>query len=241
MNQAIKLVFVFLLFSKGINAQWLELDNTFGVNGMQKKIIPTNSNSFQEMLFDQNENYIVLGHNLETGYTNKYFLAKYTNNGILDSSFAINGISPFLENDSTKNFYSSLALQSDGKIIIGGEERDSATNISLNVFVRRFDTLGNIDSSFGVFGYAGIFLNCNVSCGNISDICIQPNNKILICTVGNTDSTSFIVRLNSNGLIDSSFGKFGSLLFRTKKVKLFSCQHPFRSISVFLLNYIFLT
>lgn len=75
-----------------------------------------------------------------------------------------------------------IKLQEDGKILVGGNEG-----------VKRFLPDGSEDGSFSQPNYIG----------NIYDIQILPNNSIVI--TGDIEGNENILKLNSNGEIDSNF------------------------------------
>jgi uncharacterized delta-60 repeat protein len=120
--------------------------------------------------------------------------------GQLDRTFASNGI--FNNNFSqTIAFATVVALQSDGKIVVGGEIGNLGA-------VVRFNTNGTLDTTFGSAGVVTIRFrdvdNFAVGLG------IQSTGKIVVAGTGLPQGGQ-IVRLNSNGTIDSSFGTDGSV------------------------------
>jgi uncharacterized delta-60 repeat protein len=113
--------------------------------------------------------------------------------GDLDTTFGFNGAAySHLQLNKTK-----LARQSDGKFLEtghGGTEQ---------IYIRRFNSNGNLDTSFGNNGYA-IPYN---SIGYINDIALQSDGKIVVC--GTSGSAYYVWRFNANGTHDSSFGTNG--------------------------------
>ncbi|MEJ7862321.1 MAG: FG-GAP-like repeat-containing protein [Pyrinomonadaceae bacterium] len=107
--------------------------------------------------------------------------------GTLDTSF----VDPKVNLD-----VNATAIQSDGKIVIGGGF-SSVGGITRNR-IARLNTDGSLDLSF----------NPNVNNFAIESIVIQPGGKILIAgdftTVGG-ESRKYFARLNTNGSLDTSF------------------------------------
>lgn len=94
------------------------------------------------------------------------------------------------------------ALQADGKIIIGGSP-SNYNGVLLSQF-KRLHADGSLDSTF----YIGPVINYSTLSGSISKIVIQPDQKILVAGVFdnyNGTSTCRIIRLNTDGSLDSSF------------------------------------
>jgi uncharacterized delta-60 repeat protein len=118
-------------------------------------------------------------------------LVRLNSDGSLDNSFVLQtGIYQFS--------FNTIDIQSDGKIIAGG---DFAYIGSTNVRVVRINTDGTIDSSFNP--------NSDGSATNINKIEIQPDGKVLIAggfsTFNGDQNRKAIVRVDANGAIDNSF------------------------------------
>jgi uncharacterized delta-60 repeat protein len=98
---------------------------------------------------------------------------------------------------ATTGIIHDIAMQSDGKIIIVGSFT-KYTNSTVNRVARLLPN-GTLDSSF-LTGYGSAL--------NITDVKIDSNEKIILTgnfTEFNRTSTNHIVRLNTNGSIDSNF------------------------------------
>jgi uncharacterized delta-60 repeat protein len=105
----------------------------------------------------------------------------------------------------------SFAIQSDGKYIIGGAFA-SFNGVSKGKIVRlnsngTLDTSFNVNTAYNSFGISQGYGGANYI--PINDIVIQPNGKILTsgCDLYSNGSIyrRGIVRLNSNGSVDSTF------------------------------------
>ena len=132
--------------------------------------------------------------------TNRNAIARLNANGGLDSTFnpgtGANGI------------VSSVALQPEGQVLIGGSFTSvNGTNCQ---GIARLNANGSLDSSFNP--------RTGVS-GTVSSVALQPDGKVLIggsfTNVNNTNRNN-IARLNANGSLDGSFnpgtGANGSVL-----------------------------
>ena len=112
--------------------------------------------------------------------------------GAKDLSFSIG--SGFVKTPLT------LALQSDGKILVGGNI--SGYNGTLLSCIIRLNGDGSIDNTFNTgSGFSG-------GKSSVSSITVQSDGKILVgggFTDYNGTAVSNIVRLNSNGTIDDTF------------------------------------
>jgi uncharacterized delta-60 repeat protein len=108
-------------------------------------------------------------------------------------------------NDTSFNFgtgfngvVQTITIQSDGKILVGGNNFTSYNGTSTNRIIR-LNTDGSVDTSFSYgSGFDAI----------VESIVVQPDAKILIggwFTTYNGNSRNYIIRLNSDGSVDSSF------------------------------------
>jgi uncharacterized delta-60 repeat protein len=140
----------------------------------------------------QKDNKILVGGEFTSynGFATKNIL-RLNNDGSIDKTF---------QSDKTLSGYiSSIAVQSDGKIIIGG---DSLSYISgAYVDLRRLKDNGEIDNTFNSY-------DTKIDHG-ITNIYIEPNDKILLVSKKNyqysNDNNSEFKRLESNGTVDPTF------------------------------------
>lgn len=135
-------------------------------------------------------------------YPSSIFITRRNIDGSVDSAFGVGGttITSFPTNIAGAN---SVALQSDGKIIVVGSANTSATNGDM--IVLRYNVDGTLDSSFDNDGWATIDLG--YAYDKAYAVKIQLDGKIVLA------GTQFsIVRLNSDGSLDATFNGTGSVL-----------------------------
>ena len=165
------------------------VDTTFGNHGMT--IIYNNGNIQSIVILPD-------GKILAAGFLGNIMLAQYLPNGILDSSFGVNGVSKPLFKAMKYTYSYALKLQNDGKIVMTGNSN------GVSVLTARLLSNGSFDSSFAGIGYAVL------SSATIGfDAAIQPDGKIIIAGQGLNYSTCFVARYLSNGTLDPSFGNAG--------------------------------
>ncbi len=150
----------------------------------------TGANSYIQALALQADGKVIIG-----GEFNVYNgtiigrIARLNSNGSLDTSF-----DPGLGANGT---IEALALQPDGKVIIGGAF--TSYNGTARSRIARLNADGSLDTSFdpGTGTSSTVFA-----------IAIQPDGKVLIGGIFitfNGVSRNFLARLNSNGSLDTSF------------------------------------
>ncbi len=117
--------------------------------------------------------------------------------GQLDSTFGTGGVftTNFTQPDST--MATAVAIQSDGKIVIGGSTPNGGA-------LARLNTNGTLDSSFGT---GGIVNNTFGADGPVVAVVIQPDGKIVASAEGFLGGS--VGRFNSDGSLDTTFGNGG--------------------------------
>ncbi|MCX6936962.1 MAG: hypothetical protein NTU80_03550 [Verrucomicrobia bacterium] len=100
----------------------------------------------------------------------------------------------------------ALALQTDGKLLVGGSYYHSTGN--LRAGLKRLDTNGNVDASFSglIEGASDAFDTQYL--GDIQELAIQTDGKILVAgdfSQFNGTARNGIARLTTTGALDTSF------------------------------------
>ncbi len=124
-------------------AQSGTLDNTFGTNGKVITSLGTFADRGNTMII-QSDNKIIVGGSTNTSFTTSDFaLIRYNNDGSLDNSFGTGGkVTTAIDSKSEGH---SVALQSDGKILLAGHD-NWYTNLA------RYNSDGSLDATFGSGG-----------------------------------------------------------------------------------------
>jgi uncharacterized delta-60 repeat protein len=128
-------------------------------------------------------------------------VARLNTDGTLDSSFVQTGTGLNL-------VVSAIALQNDGKIVVGG--LFNMYNSSQRMHVARLNSDGTLDNSFS---QTGTGLN-----NTVFTLAIQSDGKIIVggsLTNYNGSPRQNLCRLNANGSLDNTFVQTGSGLSNT--------------------------
>ncbi|HEY0458664.1 MAG TPA: hypothetical protein VGC97_05880 [Pyrinomonadaceae bacterium] len=137
---------------------------------------------------------LVAGNFHMMGGTSKNAIARFNADGTLDTAFNTKS--------GANNSISAIGMQSDGKIIVGGNFTSYAGNT-----VGRIARL-NPDGSFDVsFNSSGIYYTAGAN-STINEISVMPDNRIYISgfiTNYNGTAITNLARLNPNGNIDTTF------------------------------------
>ena len=166
------------------------LDTTFGTGG--RAVTDVSGTDYTSDSAIQPDGKIVLvGYSTDVlSNVKSVTLVRYNSDGSLDTAFGSNG--KLIRASSSDTQVRKVAVQSDGKIIITGDD----------MLPLRYNINGTLDT---VFQGAGNFLYYGIT--------IQPNGKIIIAggvTFNNSGNYKFsVLRYNSDGLLDTTFAEGG--------------------------------
>lgn len=187
------------------------LDTTFGTAG---KVFTLFGNSAAEAnsIALQNDGKIVISGTDYTNYvggggTSGFAVARYNPDGSLDSSFGVNG-KVSISLGIYYNRATSLAIQNDGKIIIGGNS--AIVNFGTEIFaVMRLNSDGNLDTTFDNDGI--VTTSTGTHMNQLYSTIIQNEGKVLVSGYSNSlnDNVFTLVRYNTDGSLDTSFDADG--------------------------------
>ncbi len=135
-----------------------------------------------------------------------FAVQRYLPNGTLDTSFGNGGtaVLPWGPNspDTPVAQNMAVAVQSDGKIVLGGRFD--------NLFaIMRLTSTGQLDSSFDGDGMATTDFG-NGASGGIRDLAIQSDGKIV--AVGSSNGQVALARYTTSGALDTTFDGDGKVL-----------------------------
>jgi len=145
---------------------------------------------------------ILLGGSSHNGSNNDFALIRYNTDGTLDTGFGGDGI-------ATTDFGgweegSSVTVQADGKILLGGRSYSINDNVTSNMgfALVRYNTDGSLDTRFGGDG------EVTTNFGDWDEgqsVTVQADGKILLGGRNN------LARYNTDGSLDKSFGGDGKV------------------------------
>ncbi len=192
------------------------LDTSFGGTG--KVIIPVGNSydSANSVAIQADGRIVAAGVSYDDNPGNSSFaVVRYNINGSLDTSFNGTGIVTTAFTGEFAGGYdraNSVAIQTDGNIVAAGVSTNYPNpNPTFEFALVRYNSDGSLDTSFS----GGIVI---MPVGNSSDlansVAIQPDGKIVAAGKSwiNTDYEFALVRLNSNGSLDTTFNGTGKVV-----------------------------
>ncbi len=185
-------------------------DSSFGVNGTafiqfsQFMFSFSASAQINSLAVLPNGRIIAAGYGTASGINGNIALAALNSNGTPDTTFGKKGtLLTGFDGNETVN---AIALQADGKIVVGGRATQPFSQDGSHFFVARFLPDGSKDASFG---NGGILLSNSI--GSVNTIVIQKDKKIVAGGYNNSQTgvNFHLERYISNGSYDKSFGSEG--------------------------------
>lgn len=187
------------------------IDSTFGTNGLAMPE-PGFSEEINDMVLQPDGKIIVAGaiaNDMPTG-AESFMLARFNSNGTLDAGFGTSGVTTTSVNISSEIV--DIALLPDGKIIAAGRESlhdDPPVPDHTNFAIARYTQQGILDNTFGTNG----IVVTDVTTGApdiLHSMVVQPDGKIV--AAGASGNNHCLVRYQSNGSLDNTFGTSGKVI-----------------------------
>ncbi len=212
-------------YSTSVNRFWMlarlnadgSFDNSFSGDGLYG--IPTGivSGSISEVVLTPDNKILTTGRMAIAGAWYPGII-RITNNGLVDSTFSGDGVEFYTIPGLLASEAFGMEIGSDRTILLAGIARNVlAGNNSDNMFVLKVNANGGLISTFGTSGIATFDL-----VGSLQDQAYQlrllTNGKIVVAgaslrTTLATSRDMAVIRLNSNGSLDNTFGTLAGRTF----------------------------
>ena len=161
-----------------------------------------NGSAFQKIILQPDGKIIAIGEAYNTSSFD-FAVARFDSNGSVDASFGTDGKTTVNFNNFN-DFGRNAVLQSDGKIVIVGAAKNSNGNSSIALL--RLNADGSPDNTFGTAGKTTATIS-GLADDYAESVAIVENDKIVIG--GYTAGNFLLMRYNTNGTPDNSFGSNG--------------------------------
>lgn len=169
-------------------------DSFFGINGTSNHSFGGLFEKACDVAIQPDGKIIIAGYS-DTYQTNSIVLGRLLPDGTIDNTFGYGG---FIVNNpcSSNDMATSVALQDDGKILVGGTSGEGTNNTFM---LLRFNTDATPDGGFGNSGTV-----TSSYTGSSNAIAIQADDKIVLG--GTTGYIYALERYNNDGTPDTTFG-----------------------------------
>ena len=209
------IMFVFCIFEIGF-AFDSDLDPSFGAVGIVKANVGQKVDQPANLALQSDGKIVQVGWSMDE-YSNRrhdFALIRYNSNGSLDASFGSNGKVSTAIGSNTDDWARMPAIQSGGKIVVAGSTRDNPNNyLGWDAVLVRYDPDGSLDTSFGSNGKVVVDVNGQKNADGFNDLAFQSSGKIIAVGYTYPGSNRFLImRFNTDGSIDSTFGTNGVVI-----------------------------
>ena len=181
-----------------------ELDPTFSSDGLVSTDLAGGDDWGYDLLLTADGKIIVAGAATGTGLD--FGVARYTANGVLDTSFDTDG-KVMVDFNTGDEHGLSAALQTDGKLLVAG-----LTGIEIRAgAVSRINPDGSLDSGFS--GDGKVLTQVAGSEDNAYASALQPDGKLVVAGFSDSGAWDFaLARFNPDGSLDNTFSGDGLVI-----------------------------
>jgi uncharacterized delta-60 repeat protein len=201
---------ILLLSSMLCVAQPGNIDSTFGSNGVAKNFIHYSFDFLSSLEVQTDDKILASGYTQYDSIAHKYGMVcvRYHANGIIDSSFAVNGKAIITLNNGSGLGY-AIKLLPNGKIILAGSSKISG---NIGFACVRLNSDGSIDSTFGNAGV--VITPIGLSDDRALTIHVHNDGRFLLAGYSKLGSylRAVMIRYLYDGSIDMSFGNNGMVM-----------------------------
>lgn len=184
------------LLTATVSASPGSLDLTFGTGGTVATSLGDSSRA-NSVTVQPDGKILVAGNSSSNGSMTNFALVRYLATGEVDPSFGNNGT--VVTSFGVASDGASVALQNDGKIVVGGTGND-------HFALARYQENGALDTGFGNNGKIVISLGGHDAC---HAIVVQADG---ILVAGESDGNFALVRYTSSGSLDVDFADQGLVI-----------------------------
>ena len=137
-------------------------------------------------------------------------IVRYNTDGSLDTSFDTDGKVVTALSTNSFDILGTVALQSDGKIVVAGESQRGRYGSGRGIVVARYQPGGSLDTTFDGDGIATDDASLIGSYNRSrSSVAVQSDGKIVVAGTSGEYGDFAIVRYNADGSLDTSFDTDG--------------------------------
>jgi large repetitive protein len=180
------------------------VDTGFGSAGLVRSGFGSANDAGYAIAADGLDRLIVVGR-LHNGTDYDGIVMRFESDGSLDTSFASSGVYTYA--GVGDDAFRDVVVQTDGKIVVAGEN-------SADALVVRLNSDGSLDNTFDTDGIVTFDLESGGTNERIVAIDLQSDDKIILA--GHFDDTvyysGFATRLTTGGAIDTTFGGSGTVV-----------------------------
>lgn len=182
------------------------LDTTFNSNGKVTTAVGTGTCKGQGVALQGDGKIVVVGHSFNPGGQSCFTVLRYGTDGSLDTSFGNSGkVTTAVAKNSNAD---SVAVQSDGKIVVAGNAFIDGSNNDFGVV--RYTANGKLDSSFNETGKATADFGAHDLPRSVA---VHSDGRIVVAgyTTNEDKKQCALACFKANGSLDTGFNGTGKV------------------------------
>jgi uncharacterized delta-60 repeat protein len=193
-----------VLFERALMAG--DLDITFDVDGKVTTAVGDFDDTATSVAIQSDGKILVAGYSSRVRNELDFVLTRYNSNGSLDTTF--DGDGKVTTDFGGYSYAYSIAIQSDGKIVVAGSAYNGS---NIDFALVRYNADGSLDTTFGIGGKVTTPIGTSSDLGY--SVTIQPDGNIVVAGQSwNGSNYDFaLTRYNSNGNLDITFDGDGKV------------------------------
>lgn len=190
------------------------LDSTFDTDGIATANLGPSDASATTVLIQPDGKVVAVGYSSSTSGNFGLALVRFNTNGSLDTTFDADGIVKTPVPNSQFEGLRDAVLLPNGKIL-GVGVGAIGQFIRPEVVLARYNTNGSLDTTFDTDGFVLTDMPANANGGDGNGIALQADGKYVVAGSVSIPggSRSTVLRYNTDGALDSTFGPAGQVLF----------------------------
>jgi uncharacterized delta-60 repeat protein len=186
------------------------LDTSFGTAGKAYASFGNRQSLMWSLAIQSDGKLVAAGGTYQSATANYDFaLARFLSNGSPDATFGNGGtVVTDVQGSRTDDTAQSVALQSDGKIVVAGWTQLS--NGDQPIALARYDADGSLDATFG---NGGRTWSTSIVIGSgRARLALQSDGRMLVSSTAPANAEDFALsRFNSDASVDTAFGTNGTV------------------------------
>ena len=188
------------------------LDSTFGTGGTVTTKMG-NSDLGTSVAIQADGKIVVVGAEglfSPSGISYRTEVLRYNSNGSADTGFNGTGslITPFVSTTLFGGVVNGVAIDHAGRIVVAGTAGGTTgSGTSYQIFTGRINADGSADATYGTSGFSAVQYSTAYTYDRGNALTIQADNGIVVA--GDTNFQAALVRFDSSGALDTSFGTGG--------------------------------
>jgi len=197
------------------------LDATFDGDGIAIVPVAMNVDDGFSIKTQADGKIVVSGYGATSAVEHSIIVARFNDNGSLDTSFDADGIVrtdigvgpgtiPIIPNFTFSEAGQGVAIQTDGRIVVAGYGPTAAGGTDIALV--RYNTDGSLDATFGTGGVVTTAVSAGTGVDRAFGVALQTDGRIVVAAgvvTAEGGQDIGVLRYNGDGTLDTTFGGDG--------------------------------